>query len=202
MSSPNDQAGRLHKHAFMVDLPSSSYTWARSHAYLLVQVSTAVLFALCLLSAASRFYVRLHIQKQFSIDDVFFVVALCCVICSIVILYSVSIDRLYLVQAIAVKLPNADIPPDYLQQSYVWQKWMTICLVLAWCAIMAVKFCFLFLFRKLIDRIQPLVIYWWAVTAFNVVVLGYGVSVYFVSCPYFGNPRMCTSYQDPKPQIC
>lgn len=164
-------------------------------------MSTAVLFALCLLSAASRFYVRLHIQKEFLIDDAFFVAALCCVICSIVILYSVSLDELYLVQAIAVKLPNAEIPPDFLQQSYDWQKWMIICLILAWCAIMAVKFCFLFLFRRLIDRLQPLVTYWWAVTAFNVIVLGYGVSVYLASCPYFGNPRMCTSNKDPKPQI-
>lgn len=161
--------------------------------YILVQVATAVLFALCLLSAASRFYVRLQIQKQFLIDDAFFVVALCCVICSIIILYSVTIDNLYLVQAIAVNLPNAEIPPDFLQQSYNWQKWMLICLVLAWCAIMAVKFCFLFLFWKLIDHIQPLVIYWRAVTAFNVIVLGYGVSVYFLSCPYFADPRMCTS---------
>ena len=112
-------------------------------------------------------------------------------ICSIVILYSVTIDKLYLVQAFAVGLPNADIPPDLLQQSYDLHKWIIICLILAWCAIMAVKLCFLFLFRKLIDRIQPLVIYWWVVTAYNVVVFGYGVSVYYVICPSFGDPRMC-----------
>lgn len=158
-----------------------------------MQTSTAVLLAFCLLSAALRFYVRLHVQKQFSIDDAFFVAALCCVICSIAILYSVTIDKLYLVQAVAVDLPNADIPPDFLQQSYDSYKWLISCITLGWCAIMAVKFCFLFLFRKLIDRIQPLVIYWWVVTAFNVVVFGYGVSVYYVVCPYFGDPRICTS---------
>lgn len=154
-------------------------------------MSTALLFALCLLTAASRFYVRLHIQKQFSIDDAFYVAALCCIICSVVILYSVTIDKLYLVQAMAVQLPNAEIPPDFLQQSYDFHKWNTVCLMLAWCAIMAAKFCFLFFFRKLIDRIQTLVIYWWAVTAFNVVVLGYGLSIYYVACPYFNDPRMC-----------
>lgn len=166
-----------------------------------MQVSTAVLLALCLLSAASRFYVRLHVQKQFSIDDAFFVAALCCLICSIVILYSFTIDKLYLVQAMTVSLPNAVVPQDFLQQSYDFHKWITICLMLAWCAIMAVKFCFLFLFRKLIDRIRPLVIYWWAVTAFNVAVLGYGVSVYYVACPYFSDPRICSSNKHPKLQI-
>lgn len=155
-------------------------------------MSTAVLLALCLLSSASRFYVRLHVHKQLFIDDAFFVVALCCMICAIVIIYSVTVEKMYLVQAFSINLPGAEIPPDLLQQLYDFHKWITVSLMLAWCAIMAVKFSFLFLFRKLIDRVQPLVIYWWAVTAFNVVVLGYGLSVYYVACPYYGSPKVCT----------
>lgn len=158
-----------------------------------MQVSTAIFFGLCLLSAASRFYIRICVQKQLSIDDAFLVVAICSLISALAIMYSVTVDRMYLVQALLIGLPGAQIPPDFLQQSYDFHKWITISLMLAWCAIMAVKFSFLFLFRKLIDRIRPLVIYWWVVTAFNVVVLGYGVSVYYVSCPYYYDPRSCTS---------
>ena len=116
-------------------------------------------------------------------------------------MYSVTVDKMYLVEALSIGLPGADISPDFLQQSYEFHKWITVTLMLAWCAIMAVKFSFLFLFRKLIDRIQPLVIYWWVVTAFNVVVLGYGVSVYYVACPYYDDPRVCTSNKHPQPQI-
>ena len=115
-------------------------------------------------------------------------------------MYSVTVDRMYLVQALLNGL-LADIPPDFLQQSYDFHKWITVSLMLAWCAIMAVKFSFLFLFRKLIDRIRPLVIYWWVVTAFNVIVLGYGLSIYYITCPYYDDPRACTSAEIFRPHI-
>ncbi|KAG7009687.1 short-chain dehydrogenase [Physcia stellaris] len=169
MSSPNFQAGRISKHAFVA--------------------STAVFFALCLLSAASRFYIRLRIQKQLSFDDGFLLFGLCCLVCALVILYTMAIDKMYLVLALTTKLPNAEIPPDFLEQSYDFHKWITITLMLSWSAIMAVKFSFLFLFRKLIDRIKPLTMYWWVVTVFNIAVLGYGVSVYYLACPYYYDPR-------------
>ncbi|KAL8724939.1 MAG: hypothetical protein Q9181_006608 [Wetmoreana brouardii] len=55
---------------------------------------------------------------------------------------------------------------------------------------MAVKFSFLFLFRKLIDRIPPLITYWWFVIAFNIVAFGYGLSTYFLICPRFNDPKL------------
>ena len=47
---------------------------------------------------------------------------------------------------------------------------------------MTVKFAFLALFWRLIDRIPPLIKYWRVVVAFNLAVTGYGVSVYLVPC--------------------
>ena len=104
-----------------------------------------------------------------------------------------AIDKMYLVLALTTKLPTAEIPPDFLEQSYDFHKWITITLMLSWSAIMAAKFSFLFLFRKLIDRIKPLTMYWWVVTVFNIAVLGYGVSVYYLACPYYYDPRTCRS---------
>lgn len=116
-------------------------------------------------------------------------------------MYSVTIDKMYLVQAMIVRLPSADIPPNFIEQSHGFHKWITVSLMLSWCAIMAVKFSFLFLFRKLIDRIRPSIIYWWVVVAFNIVVLGYGISVYYVACPYYNDPRArMLSYRNPKTQ--
>ncbi|KAF1345620.1 hypothetical protein EJ07DRAFT_160596 [Lizonia empirigonia] len=55
---------------------------------------------------------------------------------------------------------------------------------------MAVKFSFMFFFKKLIGRLPTLTIYWWIIFAYNVIVLGYGASVYYVVCPYSGgDPR-------------
>lgn len=142
------------------------------------------------MSVALRYYIRIFVQKQFSIDDGFLVFALCCLICALTIMYTVTVDKMYLAQALVVGLPGAQIPADFLEQVYGFHKWITVTLMLAWCAIMAVKFSFLFLFRKLIDRIPRLIVYWWVVTIFNVAVLGYGVSVYYVACPYYSNVEL------------
>lgn len=104
-----------------------------------------------------------------------------------------TVERLYLVEALTLKMPGAEIPPDFLQQAYAFHKWITITLMLSWSAIMSVKFSFLFLFRGLIQRIHAMVIYWWLVTGFNVVVLGYGLAVYYVACPYAHGPEICTA---------
>lgn len=185
--SPNDQAGRIHKHAFVV----SSFISSVRSSLLMKQVSTAVLFAVCLIAVAARFYIRLHVQKQLSIDDGFLVVALCCLTSALGILYSVTVDKMYLAEALTLGLSNAYLPPDFLQQAFDFQKWITITLMLTWCAIMAVKFSFLFLFWKLIDLIRPLIIYWWVTTVYNVIVLGFGISVYYLACPHYYSMEAC-----------
>ncbi|KAL8753060.1 MAG: hypothetical protein Q9184_005536 [Pyrenodesmia sp. 2 TL-2023] len=82
-----------------------------------------------------------------------------------------------------------DMPADsaFLKPVYEYLKWITVNQALAWCSVIAVKFSFLFLFRKLIDRIPRLITYWWFVIAFNVVAFGYGFSTYFLICPYYND---------------
>ena len=106
-------------------------------------------------------------------------------------MYSVTVDEMYLVQAMTLQIPGLRIPPDFLQQAYEWHKWITVTLMLSWSAIHAVKFSFLFLFRRLIDRIRLLVVYWWFVVALNVVSLGYGLVIYYITCPYFSTAEIC-----------
>lgn len=148
-----------------------------------------------------RFYIRVGVQKEFSVDDAFLLGAVCCLICAVVIMYSVTLDKLYQVQALGAGLPIAmdigfpfediSLDPSFFQPVYQYLKWITVNQTLAWCSIMAVKFSFLFHFRKLIDRIPPLITYWWCVIAFNVVAWGYGFSTYFLYCPYYDNPKIC-----------
>ncbi|KAL8919246.1 MAG: hypothetical protein Q9208_006907 [Pyrenodesmia sp. 3 TL-2023] len=88
-------------------------------------------------------------------------------------MYSVTLDRLYLVHDLSAALPYAmsigfrieDMPADspFLRPVYEYLKWITVNQALAWCSVIAVKFSFLFLFRKLIDRLPRLITYWWFV---------------------------------------
>lgn len=100
-------------------------------------------------------------------------------------MYSLTIDDMYLVEALITKLPDIELPADLLQEVNAFHKWVSAVDTLCWCAIMAVKFSFLVLFRRLIKGIKSLVVYWWIVTFFNIGFLGYGISIYFILCPHF-----------------
>ena len=116
-------------------------------------------------------------------------------------MYAVTLDKMYLVQtlsamAMSIDLPIQDVPPDssFFEPVYQYLKWITVNQTLAWCSIISVKFSFLFLFRRLIDRIPPLITYWWFVIAFNIIAFGYGFATYFLYCPYYNNPKICKLY--------
>ncbi|TGO52384.1 hypothetical protein BCON_0142g00100 [Botryotinia convoluta] len=165
MDNPNNHSGRIDKQAFLV--------------------STGFLLAVGLVSAICRFYVRLQIQKDFGLDDGFLLVGIGCISVALIIQYSINMDTMYLAEALTHNPETAVMPPDFLQQVFGFQKWITVVSMLTWTSIMAVKFSFLFLFRKLIDRIRPLKIYWWVVTITTTGILGFGISGYYLACPYY-----------------
>ena len=186
--SPYDNGGRIHKETFLVrhGLHEMSTTDT------IPKVSNLVLFVLCLISASARFYVRCRIQKQFSIDDTILLFGLACLICAIGLLFT-FIDEMYLVGASEAGIPGLEFPPDFLDQSYDFHKMVTVALILTWCSIVSVKFSYLFLFKKLINRMRALVIYWWLVVAFNGVISAYGAAVYIAACPKFYTLDSCES---------
>lgn len=147
---------------------------------------------LCLISASARFYIRIRLQKQFSIDDGILLFGIACLVCAMVLLFT-FIDKMYVVGASEAGLPGLVFPLDFLDQAFDFQKLVTVSLILTWCSIVAVKFSYLFLFRKLIDRIRPLVIYWWFVAVFNAMISAYGAAVYIAACPDFYSIEACES---------
>ena len=98
-----------------------------------------------------------------------------------VVLY-INIDNLYFVQAITHAPTRFAFHPQDLNRVFTFRKLITPSLILTWVAMITVKFAFLALFWRLIDRIPPLIRYWRVVVAFNLAVTGYGISVYLVPC--------------------
>ncbi|EDU46727.1 conserved hypothetical protein [Pyrenophora tritici-repentis Pt-1C-BFP] len=167
---PQDYTGRIHRDTFII--------------------STSVLLAICLLSIATRFIIRFRMQKQgFSVDDGFLLVALGLLLCSIIIMYWQIMDRMYLIVSLQRGVPGIVPPADWMQISFHFHKWVTICGMLAWTCVVAVKFSFLYFFKKLIDRLPALNYYWWFVVTFNIACLGYGIAIWYIGCPYFFDPR-------------
>jgi hypothetical protein len=183
----NDNAGRIHKRAFLVSILSSNLhvdVKSADHS----QVTILTVFAFCLVSVCARCYVRIRVQKQLSIDDGFLLFGVCCLISAIGVLFT-FIDALYMIEALVFGIPNLELPPDWLQRIFHYQKMSAVGYILTWCTIVSVKFSFLFLFKTLITRIRWLVVYWWIVMVFTIAISGYGVAVYIIVCPYFGSMK-------------
>ena len=146
-------------------------------------MSNSILFGVCLFCVSCRYYVRLFIQKQFSIDDGILFLGTLSLISATVLLF-VFIDGLFLVEALEGDSIPPDLPVDFLQQVSIFERFATGALVLTWCAIICVKFSYLF-FRQLIDRLQPMKVYWWIAVVFNGVISIYGIVVYAAIRPWY-----------------
>ena len=92
---------------------------------------------------------------------------------------------------------DIELSSDVIRDALSFQKWATISLITTWVAINTVKASFLSLFRKLVDRIRPMIIYWWFVVAYTIVVGLYGITTYIVPCPKFNSFVSCKyAYHD------
>lgn len=101
------------------------------------------------------------------------------------VLLFVFVDDLFLVEALEGNTIPTDLPVDFLERVFDFEKLAVGALVLTWCAIISVKFSYLFLFRKLVDRIRPMVIYWWVAVVFNAVISIYGIIIYAAIRPWY-----------------
>ena len=151
-------------------------------------MSTTLLFALCIVSVCARYYIRLAVQKEFGLDDAILAFGTACLVAAMAVLY-VNMDNMYLTEALTYATSFAFEPQD-LNRVFEFRKLVTASLILTWMAMMAVKFSFLALFRRLIDRIPPLIKYWRIVVAFNLAVTAYGASVYVIACPHFSGMKV------------
>ena len=131
-----------------------------------------------------RYYVRYFIQKQLSIDDGILLFGILCLIAAMVLLF-IFVDNLFLVEALEGNTIPADLPIDFLRRITEFEKLALAALVLTWCSIISVKFSYLFLFRKLIDRIRPMVLYWWVAVVFNALISIYGIIIYAGIRPWY-----------------
>ena len=149
-----------------------------------------------LASVCARFYIRLRVQKEFSIDDGFLLFGTGCLIAAMVVLF-ILVDEMYTVQALLFGSPTVGNPFDLIELGFWYRKMSAVSLILSWLTIVAVKFSFLALFKRLIHRMRPMIIYWWVVVAFNVAVAGYGAAVYILACPYFYDVKSCRLFALP-----
>ena len=79
---------------------------------------------------------------------------------------------------------NAEPSPAIVHELRKFGKLALAGLLTSWAAITTVKLSFLALFRRIIDRVRSMVLYWWFVLSYTVLVALYGVSTYLVTFLY------------------
>lgn len=97
-------------------------------------------------------------QKQLSSDDDILLFGIACLIVVMVLLF-VLVDKMYMVEATETEMIGVELSSNFIEQTYDFQKLVTVTLILIWCSIISIKFSYLFLFKKLINRIRSMIIY-------------------------------------------
>jgi len=103
------------------------------------------------------------------------------------------IDAMYVIEtALYTDSGPGAAPPQFLEQAVKLQRILFVNLLL-WCSTVSIKLSYLFLFRKLIDRIPSLIRYWWFITVLVMAIFGYGLAAYILACPQFNTREVCKS---------
>ncbi|KAI4202141.1 MAG: hypothetical protein LQ350_002808 [Teloschistes chrysophthalmus] len=132
--------------------------------------------------AFGRLYIRTRLNQKTHVDDGLFIAAVLFLIAGTVLTY-IDIPYIYLQQNVQA---GTEAPPaDFIQQLLKSVKIQDAAVVLLSGTILAVKLCFLALFRSLIRRLRKLEMWWWLVLAIVVPSSIMLVCSNFISCSYF-----------------
>ena len=101
------------------------------------------------------------------------------------VLLFIYVDDLFLVEALEGNTIPNNLPVNFLEHVLNFEKLVVGAMVMTWCAIISVKFSYLFLFRKLVDRIRPMILYWWVAVAYNALISIYGIVIYAYVRPWY-----------------
>lgn len=155
-----------------------------------------------MISACARYYIRVFVQKQFSSDDGILLFGLLCLVAAVSVLLN-TFDQMYVVAAPeSGNLDHVSFPADFIEQSYYFQKMVTVSLVLSWLALVSVNFSYLLLFKRIIGRIPHMVRHWWIAAVYNAMMSIYGAIVYGVACPHYDSPTSGKVSPNAIPGIC
>lgn len=147
--SPNDNAGRIDKYTFLVSLIEWLYVHKESLADL-AKTASIILFTISVLTTIARTVIRLRYHKRLFIDDAFLFAAVVCLCASMSLLIRSTSD-MYMIEALVMKSPTVEMPPDPIAQWILLNKLNAAYSVLTWTTLVAVKFSFLSFFRRLIN---------------------------------------------------
>ena len=159
------------------------------------QIALALFLAIAFIFTVLRTVARLNQHGRLYLDDYFVFYAVIASAACGGVAYSIR-DQIYL--QIYVGLGWQAPAADFQDQMLIFEKRIMACSALIWSVIYAIKFSFLAFFRKLVDRVWKLEIYWWIVVAITTACGITSIPLSFIICAHFGNDYISNTPSPPK----
>ena len=140
---------------------------------------TAVFLGLALLAATGRGTISWREKKTVQLDDALLILSCLFLICATGVLYA-ALDSVYELNSLVA------IPPNIIELINTFQRDEMAFLIVSWFAVFSVKYSFLIFFRRIIDRLPYMIMYWRVVMVFTTLVFAWSIATPFVSCSKFG----------------
>ena len=137
-----------------------------------------------MLVTVARLAIRAHQHRRLFLDDAFLLVGCACLCAGTGVLHRL-LPVLYLDERLILEPETTPLVPQDIENFIWYQKMAYSFVTVTWVTIFAVKFSFLFFFRKLISRLSGMITYWKIVISVTVVACGFSVCEKFIACPHF-----------------
>lgn len=159
---------------------------------LALKVTAAVLYALAISAAICRSVIHVRLSQRLELDDGFLLTACICLTAATVFLF-IFMSGAYVHQL--GQDPNLASSRIDMGEKIDWSIDMgNTYLVLSQTVIFSIKASFLSFFRRLIDRLGRIIIYWKVTVTVTVIAFFFCASQAFISCPETGlNKIICSS---------
>ncbi|KAL9593119.1 MAG: hypothetical protein Q9219_007672 [cf. Caloplaca sp. 3 TL-2023] len=159
-----------------------------------IEGASATLFTIAILAAAARTFIRLRPIPKITLDDIILFFACVCLVASTGLLFELIprayvLERLTFGQLDSLPFPITRLPGEMIKTTAILHAYT----VLSWTVIYTAKFCYLVIFRALIDRLARMVVYWKAVVVTTVLLGAVCMCETFIACPYLdsGSAVVC-----------
>ena len=131
----------------------------------------------------------MRIHNRLQLDDYFLIFSCVCITVGTALCF-VYIGLLYWVQELDLNPTRSSYllaeHIDFIADINLIERLVSVFTTLMYTAIFAVKLAYLAFFRRLVDRISPLIIYWRVVTAITVLSFPVGIVLSFLACTQTG----------------
>ena len=147
--------------------------------------------------ASARTYIRLKKFRRVFLDDALFFIAVVGLVTSVSLLYT-AVPHLYE----SVELSVSDEPPSpavvkaFIKHIPYFQNILDAWAFFVGAAILSIKFVFMFSFRRLVERMRNMMIWWWCVLAVLVSTIPLWLFQFLIVCSASGSAILGKSIVD------